>query len=94
MNSIKIFQVGYSDINGGAARAAYRIHHALRSSGIDSQMLVNVAVSGDWKVQAPNNKSVKAIGRIRPQIGPNRTYFPSGPGLVDLGGSWGPSHHW
>ena len=68
MNSIKVFQVGYSDINGGAARAAYRIHHALRSSGIDSQMLVNVAASGDWSVQGPTSKWAKAISRIRPQL--------------------------
>ena len=68
MNSIKVFQFGYSDINGGAARAACRIHHALRSSGIDSQMLVNVADSGDWTVQGPATKWAKAIGRIRPQL--------------------------
>ena len=61
-------QLNYSDINGGAARAAYRIHHALRSSGIVSQMLVNVAAAGDWTVQGPATKWAKAMGRIRPQL--------------------------
>ena len=65
---MKVLQLNHSDINGGAARAAYRIHHALRSSGIDSQMLVNVAASGDWTVQGPGSKWAKAIGRIRPQL--------------------------
>ena len=65
---MKVLQLNYSDINGGAARAAYRIHHAIRDSGIDSQMLVNVAASGDWTVQGPTSKWAKAIGRIRPQL--------------------------
>ena len=65
---MKVLQLNHSDINGGAARAAYRIHHALRSSGIDSQMLVNVDASGDWSVQGPTSKWAKAISRIRPQL--------------------------
>lgn len=65
---MKVFQLSHSDINGGAARASYRIHHALRHSGIDSQMLVNVAASGDWTVQGPTSKWAMAIGRIRPQL--------------------------
>ena len=65
---MKVLQLNHSDINGGASRAAYRIHHALRSSCIDSQMLVNVASSGDWTVQGPATKWAKAIGHIRPQL--------------------------
>ncbi len=34
---MKILIVNTSDINGGAARAAYRLHKALLSSGVDSQ---------------------------------------------------------
>ena len=63
-----IYSLNHSDINGGAARAAYRIHQALRDSGIDSRMLVNVASSGDWTVQGPSNKFTKVIGRVRPQL--------------------------
>ncbi|WP_186491468.1 glycosyltransferase family 4 protein [Synechococcus sp. BIOS-U3-1] len=65
---MKIFHLNHSDINGGAARAAYRIHHALHNSGIDSRMLVNVAASGDWSVQGPTSKRSKAIGRVRHQL--------------------------
>lgn len=63
-----IYSINHSDINGGAARAAYRIHHALRDSGIDSQMLVNVASSGDWTVQGPHSNFIKAISRVRPLL--------------------------
>lgn len=65
---MKALLLNHSDISGGAARAAYRIHYALRDSGIDSQMLVNVAASGDWTVQGPTRKLAKAIGRVRPQL--------------------------
>ena len=65
---MKILQLNYSDINGGASRAAYRIHHSLRSFGVDSQMLVNVAASGDWTVQGPANKWAKAIVLTRSQL--------------------------
>lgn len=65
---MKVLQLNQSDIKGGAARAAYRIHHALRDSGVDSQMLVNVSASGDWTVQGPSKKLGKAIGLARRQI--------------------------
>ncbi|WP_341327604.1 glycosyltransferase family 4 protein [Methylotuvimicrobium sp. KM2] len=38
---MKIIHLNHSDSQGGAARAAYRIHQALRSIGIDSVMWVN-----------------------------------------------------
>ena len=65
---MKVLQLSHSDINGGAARAAYRIHHALRNSGIDSQMLVNRASAGDWTVQGPTGQGAKQMVRIRPQF--------------------------
>ena len=65
---MKVLQLNYSDINGGASRAAYRIHHSLRSFGVDSQMLVNVAASGDWTVQGAASKWAKAIVLIRSQL--------------------------
>ena len=65
---MKSFCVNYCDISGGAARAAYRINHAIRNSGIDSQMLVNVAESGDPTVHGPTGKWGRAIGRYRAQL--------------------------
>lgn len=66
---MKIAMVNHSDINGGAARAAWRIHHALRQSGVDSQMYVNHATSGDWTVTSPQGKVAKALGMLRSPLG-------------------------
>jgi len=69
LNVLKVLQLNHSDINGGAARAAYRIHHALRESGIDSRMWVNSATAGDWTVEGPEGKVDKLLTRLRPSIG-------------------------
>lgn len=66
---MKIAMVNHSDINGGAARAAWRIHHALRQSGVDSQMHVNQASAGDWSVTGPRGKLAKALGMLRSPLG-------------------------
>ena len=66
---MKIAMVNHSDINGGAARAAWRIHHALRQSGVDSQMYVNRASAGDWTVTGPRGKLAKALGMVRSPLG-------------------------
>lgn len=47
---MKILLVNTSDIQGGAARAAYRLHRALLNQGIDSQMLVQNKSSDDYTV--------------------------------------------
>ncbi len=65
---MKVLHLNYSDISGGASRAAYRIHHALRNSAINSQMLVNEASSGDWTVQRPSRKLTRAFNRVRPHL--------------------------
>jgi glycosyltransferase involved in cell wall biosynthesis len=66
---LKVLQLNYFDTNGGAARAAYRIHHALRVAGVDSMMWVNQASAGDWTVEGPFSNLSKAIGQVRPHIG-------------------------
>lgn len=60
--------VNSTDINGGAARASYRIHQALRVLGLDSRMWVNQASAGDWTVGSPQNKFDKAMAIIRPEL--------------------------
>jgi glycosyltransferase involved in cell wall biosynthesis len=65
---VKVLHINYSDSNGGAARAAYRIHHALRALGVDSVMLVNVAALGDWTVHGPSSNFGKVFGKIRSRL--------------------------
>lgn len=77
---MKILQLSHSDISGGAARAAYRIHHALRQVGLDSRMWVDSAAASDWTVQGPGSKLRKALARIRPTLGglPFKPLFKTG----------------
>jgi len=44
---MKILHICYSDLDGGAARAAFRLHQAQRSQGLDSHMLVINKCSDD-----------------------------------------------
>jgi len=66
---MKSLLLNTSDIWGGAARAAYRIHNALRYIGVDSKMCVNHMTAGDWTVEGPQSKLAKLAVRIRPQVG-------------------------
>lgn len=66
---MKILIVNTSDIVGGAARAAYRLHQALLMQGIDSKMLVQSKKSDDWTVgTVGSGKIQKAINMLRPTI--------------------------
>jgi len=62
---MKVLIVNTSDIVGGAARAAYRLHRALRTAGVDSWMLVQNKVSDDYTVIGPETKLQKALAKIR-----------------------------
>jgi glycosyltransferase involved in cell wall biosynthesis len=59
---MKVLIVNTSDTQGGAARAAYRLHKGLQSIGIESQMLVQSKKSDDPTVSGPQSKLQKVIG--------------------------------
>jgi glycosyltransferase involved in cell wall biosynthesis len=65
---LKVLCINFSDIAGGAARAAYRLHQALRAEGVDSMMEVVKATSGDWTVSSPGGSLFKLGTYVRPQI--------------------------
>ncbi len=65
---MKILIVNTSDIQGGAARAAYRLHKSLLANGIDSKMLVQSKSSDDYTVIGPISKVQKAMGKLRPKL--------------------------
>lgn len=66
---MRVIQLSYSDVRGGAARAAYRIHHALRHAGVDSHMWSDSATAGDWTVRGPSTKFRRGFAKLRPTIG-------------------------
>ncbi|MFV9474473.1 glycosyltransferase family 4 protein [Advenella sp. RU8] len=63
---MKILIVNTLDIKGGAAKAAYRLHHALRAEGVDSHMLVQNKSSDDFTVIGPITSRQKVLSKIRP----------------------------
>lgn len=65
---MKILHLNTSDIQGGAARAAYRIHKGLQGIGMDSKMLVQTKLSDDKTVIGPGNKVKKGLALLRPTL--------------------------
>lgn len=65
---MKILHISYSDINGGAAIAAYRLHRSLIDSGVNSAMFVVNRSSGDFTVDSYQNKYQKVLSIVKPQI--------------------------
>ncbi|AVZ30695.1 glycosyltransferase [Nodularia spumigena] len=65
---IKPLIINTKDINGGAARAAYRLHQGLKKINIDSTMLVGNKTSDDITVLGPNKKLGKGWGKIAPTL--------------------------
>lgn len=56
---MKVLSVCTSDVSGGAARAAYRVHQGVRSLGVDSRMFV--------KYKGSNDDSVRSLSEYTPQ---------------------------
>ncbi|MGN7808442.1 glycosyltransferase family 4 protein [Flavobacterium johnsoniae] len=66
---MKVLIVNTSDIKGGAARAAYRLHRSLLSKGIESKMLVQEKASDDFTVITNPQSFVRMmIMKIRPLL--------------------------
>jgi hypothetical protein len=62
---MNVVQLNYSDALGGAARAAHRIHHAVRGVGVDSTLRVNRAVLSDPTVVGPATAPGRLLGKTR-----------------------------
>ncbi|MDJ0636513.1 MAG: glycosyltransferase family 4 protein [Xenococcaceae cyanobacterium MO_188.B29] len=65
---MKVLHLNTSDVNGGAARAAYRLHKELVNIGVDSQMLVQNKTSDDRTVISPQTKLEKGWAKARPTV--------------------------
>ncbi|WP_080505167.1 glycosyltransferase family 4 protein [Halorubrum aethiopicum] len=65
---MRVLHLSTSDTNGGAARAAYRLHRGLRSNGVDSRMLVQNKDSDDDHVYGPDGIIGNVKSKIRPRI--------------------------
>lgn len=65
---MRVLHLSQSDLVGGAAIAAYRLHNGLRHLNIDTQMFVQIKSSDQATVQTFNSKAARAIARLRPGL--------------------------
>lgn len=89
---MKILMVNSSDLSGGAARAAYRIHKGLCDIGINSKMLVQHKTSDDKNVIGPGNKLKKGLALLRPTLDSAVKHFGSGSKTI-FSPAWLPFSH-
>ncbi|MCR4181039.1 glycosyltransferase [Providencia vermicola] len=66
---MKILHISHSDLIGGAARAAYRLHLAQLDSGINSQMLVRKKISDHYSISSASTTFEKICDLLRSPIG-------------------------
>ena len=62
---MKVLILNTFDIEGGAARAAYRLHLGLRDLKVDSKMLVQIKSGGDHHVISPGSLFGRGLALVR-----------------------------
>ncbi|BAZ53537.1 group 1 glycosyl transferase [Nostoc sp. NIES-4103] len=65
---MQVLLINSSDIQGGAARAAYRLHQGLQYIGVTSHMLVHEKSSNDKAVFAPKIALFQGIARAKKTV--------------------------
>ena len=73
---MKVLTVNTWDARGGAARAAYRLHRALLTAGVESRMLVQFRSTEDAHVLSPETGLERSWAWLRPKLDslPTRLY--------------------
>lgn len=67
-DEMKVLIVNTSDIEGGAARAAFRLYRSLRVIGVDASMFVQKKTGRDLHVYGGRTKLEKGFAQIRPAL--------------------------
>lgn len=62
---MRVLIVNSADLEGGAARAAYRLHEALIRAGIGSRLLVRSKTSNDNAVDGPRSAADRFMVKVR-----------------------------
>jgi glycosyltransferase involved in cell wall biosynthesis len=66
---MNVLHLTQADGGGGAARAAFRLHHSLLANGISSKMRVGQKCTDLESVEGPMSRIGRAIALIRPALG-------------------------
>ncbi len=89
---MRTLMISTSDLAGGAARGAYRLHKGLQGIGVDSQMLVRYKTGDDPTVIKPSGKFEQALSKVYThldlaplQLYPKRQHLPWGVGWYPNG---------
>ncbi|WP_429102271.1 glycosyltransferase family 4 protein [Aeromonas veronii] len=89
---MKVLHLSHSDITGGAARAAYRLHRAQIAAGIESRLMVRIKKSDDWTVQGPVTRIEKLFNIVRGFIGTQLMKLQRSQNVNLHTGDWMPSN--
>jgi len=65
---LKVIHLNYTDIYGGAGRAAFRIHCSLLNEKINSRIWANRIFSRDRNITGPKSKFEKILAILKPMI--------------------------
>ena len=76
---MKILHLNFSDTNGGAARAAYRLHIALTKNGVQSELLVCEKQKSDKNIIGPKSFLSKFWLQFRVELLTNLFSLGKGP---------------
>jgi len=73
---VKVLIVNASDLKGGAARAAYRLHLALLNEGVDSHIIAQSKIGSDSRVHSLQTTKQALFNKFRPILDsiPTRKY--------------------
>ncbi|MFD2512662.1 glycosyltransferase family 4 protein [Pontibacter locisalis] len=90
---MKVVHVNASDLEGGAARAANRLHQGLLKANVDSTLLVQSKSGNNTNVIGPQTNQQKAAASVRPFLDKlpttrykNRSKAPFSPSWLPLSG--------
>lgn len=89
---MKVLHVSHSDLIGGAARAAYRLHMAQLDIGIESRMLVRTKLSDNWTITGPSTKFERICNLFRSPIGHQINKLQRSKNINFHSGGWLSSH--
>ena len=67
--SLRVLAMNHSDTSGGAARAAYRVHNAVRQLGVDSVLRVNQKALSDATVEGPTTVFGRLLAKFYSGMG-------------------------
>ena len=65
---LKVYHLSYADNIGGAAKATFRVHKALKKYGIQSKILVNKSITNDPDIIYTSNLLEKNYIKLKPRL--------------------------